>query len=139
MAKRRKKIKEYQPDRGENLIPSTDKKKSPAIDYPIFCFKYLEQDITTFQPKTKSAILGKLYNWSKLTWKEINTLDRHKMGYEKIPRNQIKGIKAPSFITPDVQSYLVFRYQSKKALIGHKSDNAFHILFFDENFNAYEH
>ena len=51
-----------------------------------------------------------------------------------------KSIDAPipQSVTDDV-TFLVLRFNGKKAMIGYRDGRTFHILLLDHNFTAYKH
>lgn len=118
------------------VVPNKNDEK---IDYPIFCFKYL-QTSKCKDHKCYSDLIIRLQKLSTLGWKQIEKSPRHSFGTEPIPRKRIKP-KLPNFITPDVRSLTVFRSAgNNKVFIGMRSDNIFHIIFIEENFgDIYDH
>ena len=125
---------------GNNIMPSEDRIED-IVDYPVFCFKHLSDDSFKILDKSqRSVVIQKLFNWSKMKWQHINTLGKHQAGFELIPIKKVSGFKKPAFLTPDITQYHVFRYQGKRAMIGHKSRSSiFHIFHFDNNFTSYNH
>lgn len=96
-----------------------------------FCFSKLNKD-------HKSQFAEAIYRRKSLTWNEINCADRHALGYEKIPKDQIKQAM-PLFITEDEDHLLVFRYNGMHPMVGYRKKDVFYILWFDHNFKLYNH
>lgn len=110
-----------------------------AIDYPIFCFKYLQIEPKGDDP-FYAAFIVRLTKLSQLSWSKINTTQRHGFGTEKIPVGQIKP-KMPNFVTPDVSHLIVFRANGdNRPFLGLRKGNVFHIIFIEERFgDVYNH
>ena len=69
---------------------------------------------------------------------EITNLPKKGQGFEKIPRGQIlAGI--PAQITEDVTDFWAFRFHGKAPMVGYKSGEVFHVLWFDPDFTLYNH
>ena len=96
-----------------------------------YCFSELE-DID------KKRFAESIFKRRSLKWKEIKGLNRHKLGFEKIPKSQIKG-SIPNFITEDVKDFLSFRFSEMKPMVGYREKNIFYILWFDKNRTLYNH
>lgn len=111
-------------------------------DYPIFCFKYLND--TSFKDCKDSKILIdfllRLQKLSDLGWKEIRKSNRHSFGMEKISVNAIKP-SLPKCITPDVEYLHVFRATgSNLPFVGIVIQKVFRVLFIETKFgDIYNH
>ena len=132
------KLKRKKPQSGNKISPP-ESNKFKNIDYPVFCFKYLQKgySITDLDANNKSALLEQLYKLSQLSWSNIQTTHRHGMGTEKIDQNSIKP-PLPSFVTKEV-TLLALRYLGKQPFVGYRFDHVFHILYIDHNFTVYPH
>ena len=73
-----------------------------------------------------------------LTWNEIKRAGRHGLGTEKISKDAIKEA-TPKFITEEIDTYLVFRYNGLKPMVGYRQRDVFYILWFDSDFTLYDH
>jgi len=107
--------------------------------YPIFCFKYLMNEPKR-DPAGKAGFyaefITRLKKLSNLGWKEINASGRHGFGYEKIPIKNIKKNNFPSIITPEINDLVIFRATGdNRAFLGIRSDDIFHIIFIEEDFD----
>ncbi|EDM68296.1 hypothetical protein PE36_15904 [Moritella sp. PE36] len=96
-----------------------------------YCLQKLDQE-------GKSAFADAIFRRKDITWREINRSGRHKLGSEKMPIASIKAAK-PSFITPDMSDYLVFRYHGKRPMVGYRKNDVFYVLWFDHDFTLYDH
>lgn len=68
-----------------------------------------------------------LYKRKSLTWNEIKQASKHGLGTEKIPKTAINE-PSPTFITEDLDDYLVFRYNGKSPMVGYRVREVFYIL-----------
>lgn len=127
--------------KGANIgSPSLSADKPPEQCRPLFSFEHIQNGdfcLTCCETSEKAALSDKLYRLSKLPWAEIKQQHRHKLGFEKISRAAIKT-KIPPHITPDID-LIAFRFDGKKAMVGYRQLDVFHILWFDRAFKLYKH
>lgn len=111
-----------------------------GIDYPLFCFKHLQKgfDLSSCNDDEKKAFVNQIVNLAQLEWKKIDITPRKGMGYEQIPIEQIKPAR-PSFITPDVDHLLAFRFSGKKPFLALRNRCILHIIYIDTKYNVYDH
>lgn len=119
-----------------------DKNKLDGIDYPVFCFKHL-QNTSIKECKDASIFydfLDRLQKLSNLGWKEIRTSQRHGFGMEKIPVGSIIP-KLPKFITPDVSHLTIFRANGNNLpFLGVQNGSVFHVIYLETKFgDVYDH
>jgi hypothetical protein len=120
-------------------------KKNPIEDikYPLFSFKYLEDDSIKDCDDSKFFFdfIIRLKKLSELGWDEIRKSARHSFGTEKIPKNKIKKSVFPKIVTPDVQYLTVFRTKGNNLpFVGIQEGIVFHILFIECEFgDIYDH
>lgn len=109
------------------------------IDYPVFCFKHLSIK-SRGDYKFYFNFIERLNKLSNLSWKQINTTQKHGFGTEKLPVEQIKP-DLPQFISPDVKELLVFRANGdNRPFLGLRTGKIFHIVFIEEKFgDVYNH
>lgn len=86
------------------------------------------------EPKEFRALIKHLKTLSQMTWTQVDAADRHGLGYEKLPSNQIKE-KLPA----NCDTVLSFRYSNKKPFIGVREKNVFNIYYIDPSFDLYDH
>jgi len=113
------------------------------LDFPIFCFRYLNKNynIDKCPTKDKQELITRLAKLAELGFKEIDKSGRHQFGHEKIPRKSLK-INLPDFITEDVDFVYAYRYNVKKnPFIAYRRPISplLHILAIDYNFTLYKH
>lgn len=115
-------------------------KHSTNLAQPIFSLHYLQSDfcITICGREDQARFLDKLVGLSRLTWQQISSSGRHKMGTEIIPRSAIIP-RIPSSIPKDAP-LLAFRFSGLKPMVGFRSDQIFHIIWFEREFDTlYKH
>lgn len=116
--------------------------KGIVNDYPIFCFKYLQEVSVKNCSDSKFFydFLFRLKKLSELGWNEINKSARHSFGTEKMP---IKSLKPdlPAIITDDVDELTVFRANGNNLpFLGIRKSGLFHVIFIETNFgDIYNH
>ena len=96
-----------------------------------YCLSKLEKD-------DKAAFADSIYKRKDISWNEIQKLDRHGLGYEKIPVKSIET-PVPRFITEDNSNLIAFRFNGMKPMIGYRLKNVFYVLWFDHDFTVYKH
>lgn len=111
------------------------------IDYPIFCFKHLQDvSIKGCDPSIYSSLISRIRKLQELGWNEINKSGRHSYGHEGIPISKIKP-SLPPFISEDVEKLYAFRYTGNNLpFLALRNGNILHIVFIETNFgDIYEH
>ena len=127
----------------KEAIIAIGKDKSDNLDYPIFCFKYLQE--VSFPNSKDFDLLCKfiirLKKLSELGWEEIRTSPKHSFGTEQIPYTQIKPKdKLPSFVTPETKLTIFRAHGDNRTFAGIQEKNIFHIIFIEANFgDLYDH
>lgn len=116
--------------------------KAVINEYPIFCFKYL-QEVSIEKCKDSKFFYDFIFRLRKLGelgWKEINKSSRHSFGTEKISVKSLKP-NLPSIITDDVDELTVFRANGNNLpFLGIRKPGVFHIIFIETNFgDIYDH
>jgi hypothetical protein len=89
--------------------------------------------------KEKSAFAEQMIKLSQLKWSEITEANRHGLGSEHISQSAITGDKIPRDIIKPDTNLLALRFDAKKAMIGFREKDIFHILWFDRNYTLYKH
>jgi hypothetical protein len=122
-------------------IRDVDSDKINEIDYPVFCFRYLEQvsikgsrDLAFF-----TNFLQRLQRLSRLSWVEISKEPVHGYGTEEIPVEQL--IPQPCFIIQGREKLTVFRANSdNRVFLGYREGIVFHIVYIETRFgDIYRH
>lgn len=93
---------------------------------------------TALSNEDKKQFAENIYKRKDIKWRDIKNLPKQGLGTEKIPKNQIKG-SIPSYITEDMNDFLVFRFNGKKPMVGYREKNIFYVLWFDLDFTLYKH
>ncbi|MBR1735378.1 MAG: hypothetical protein IJ730_08110 [Alphaproteobacteria bacterium] len=106
----------------------------------VFSFKFMVRDeysLFSCSQEEKNAFLKTMEKLSQLTWENVMSINRHKLGCEHISQKSIKT-PIPSYITPDTQ-LIAFRFSGKKAMVGFRNRDTFYIIWFDKDFSLYKH
>lgn len=96
-----------------------------------YCFSNLQQE-------DKANFADAIFKRKSLTWAELQQVDRHGLGHEKISRTSIKPA-IPKFITAEEHNLLAFRFSAMKPMVGYRVKNVFYVLWFDHDFTVYSH
>ena len=106
---------------------------------PVFCLRHLVDGwrISDCERDDQAAFALTAERLSRLSWQEIKNAHRHGVGTEKISRDALKA-PVPMSITEDVQ-FLALRFSGKKPMVGFRSNQIFHIVWFDPRFELYDH
>jgi hypothetical protein len=137
------------PKKKSILQPNKNKGKQLAsqetIDYdnkpPIFSLERLIQGDYCFSnlaQKDKAAFAESIFKRRNIPWRDIKSLPRHGLGFEKISKASIKTA-LPKNITEDFNYFLAFRFSGKKPMVGYRINEIFYVLWFDHDFTLYEH
>jgi hypothetical protein len=129
--------------KNEKREENIDKNKIDALNYPIFCFKYL-QKISIEDSSDADFFVNFLFRLQKLSnlgWEEIRKSSKHSFGTEQIPVNDLKPKVYPSIVTPEVTHLTVFRATGdNRPFLGIQNKDVFHIIFVEAKFNdIYDH
>ena len=106
---------------------------------PKFCLEHLQKDhcLSKCTTEEKAAFADRIHEMSQLTWQQLSQAHRHKQGFEPIDRSAIKGT-FPSVLTQDV-TILAFRFSGMAPMVGFRTGEVFHVVWFDRAFNLYKH
>ncbi|MBD2384885.1 hypothetical protein [Cylindrospermum sp. FACHB-282] len=136
----KRKFKQPPKESGNKLgTPSAKQEESPEQQPPIFSLRYLDNEycITKCTKDEQAAFALKIHKLSQLTWCQIQSQDRHGLGYEKIARVAIKA-PIPKFITEDV-NIIAFRFSGKSPMVGYRDKAVFYVIWLDRDFTLYDH
>ena len=112
------------------------------VDYnklnPVFSFIYLDKkySIDECTLEDKSKFFSKLVKLSQMTWQDIISTHRHGLGSETIKKD---AIKCSINNVPEGCTFIALRFSEKKAMVGFRDKNIFHIVWFDRDFTLYNH
>ena len=134
------KIKFKRPKDESKKFDLSDSKPSPEELPPVFSFEYIQSPYSQeeCQPAEIVALVKKLCQPRKVSWRQIKQSHRHGYGCEQIQQSSIKGVVIPKFITPDM-TLLAFRFCGLAPMIGFRSERIFHIVWLDRDFTLYKH
>lgn len=104
---------------------------------PAFCFQYMVDDYSVDAcGKDDQAMLAQaIFRRRNLTWKQLRTEHKHALGSETIDHLLMPR---PRGVTEDVR-ILAFRFSGKKAMVGFREDQIFHVVWLDHDFSVYKH
>ena len=113
-----------------------------GIDYPIFCFKHL-QNVSFCDCKNHKFFhdfLLRLTTLSNLGWDGMRSSDKHAYGMGKIPNAKIFP-SLPAFITPDVKDLTTIRANGNNLpFVGLQNEKIFHVIYIETKFgDIYDH
>jgi hypothetical protein len=98
------------------------------------CSGYGIQELTKDQ---RSEFLLKWAKRSQYSWKELIQHKTHGLGYEHLPKNQIKK-RAPDHLAQT--KYMVFRHDANLPVVGFKAGNVFYALWVEARYgDVYQH
>lgn len=106
---------------------------------PIFCLRHIAPGwgVSDCERDDQAAFACTIEKLSQLTWQEIRNAPKHGVGTEKIPKARLKAA-VPGGITDDVE-FLALRFSGKKAMVGFRSSEIFHVVWLDHAFRLYDH
>lgn len=136
MVKKIKRSLKVESKRIKYPIPDT----IPSIqEKPIFSFLHLQDNycISKCSKEQKIGFVDTMRALSKMTWNEIRSAPRHGLGSEKIERRFIKA-SIPNNISDDA-TFIAIRFSANAPMVGFRTDNIFHIVWFDRDFTLYDH
>lgn len=137
-----------QQDNSFELIKSAIEQKSIGteeilnlrdIDYPLFSFRHLKEEsyTSTKDYKFLSGVITRFHTLSTLGWKEIRSSNKHSIGMESIPKEEITS-ELPSIVTPDVKKVHMFRVSGdNRVMIGLQVGKVYHVFFIAANFTDF--
>ena len=128
------------PEVEKNINP-TDIERMAQIDYPLFSFKHLQKVSFDGDVKAKffQDFLLRLKKYSDLGWKQMATEKTHGYGGEYLPQAHMKSL-LPAVVTPEVQLMVLRSANDKRAMVGFREWNIYHVIFIEAEFNdIYEH
>lgn len=138
MSKKRK-IKSGRPRQGP-LVKSQE-----TINYsqkpPIFSLERLQSGkycLSSLCQEDKASFSDSQFKRKNISWYEVDKIDRHGLGTEKIPKSAIRAA-LPPFITDDFSHFIAFRYRGRAPMVGYRQKDVFFVLWFDHDFTLYDH
>lgn len=138
MAKSKGKLKAYS-NKGSRLTVEEPEDYNKMV--PLFSLERLQSGtycLSNLEKDDKAAFADSIFKRKNVTWNQIQQMDRHALGYEKISVSSIKTA-VPKFITEDQENLIAFRFSGLKPMVGYRSKNIFFVLWFDHDFTVYDH
>lgn len=114
------------------VAPDTTPIGSTNHLHPLFCFRHIS-GIAAHE--VFSALAKGLHDLAQLSWAQIQQARRQGIGFELIPRKQIK-VPLNSF-ADNLDDVLSFRLSGRWRLIGHRDNRVLSILYVDPDHGAY--
>ena len=113
--------------------------RSPSLGYPVFCLRHLQAgyDIEDLQIQDQCQFIKRLRHLSKMEWASILEAHRHGAGKENIQRNAIR-VAFPRAVHDDATLWAL-RYAQRKAMVGWRDGDVFHVVWIDHTFSVYNH
>lgn len=87
----------------------------------------------------RAAFAAGMEKRSQLTWRQLKSEPREKLGFELIPVAQIAAPLPKRVVTPDVTDVIVVRCGGLRRLIGIRRDQIFLVLVCDASGSCYAH
>lgn len=85
----------------------------------------------------RSEFLIKWAKRSAFTWKDLTTHKKHGLGFEMLPKKQIKPSVPESL---EQEKYMVFRHEGNLPFVGFKVGNVFNVLWIEVEYGkVYDH
>lgn len=139
MAKNKKIKAQPAPQSGKRIAPPETTAVNAFREPPMFSMRYLQKgfDVEDCEKDDQAAFARRLCKWSKMTWQEIQSHEKHGLGHETMPHKSMR-VALPPQITPDV-NILVFRLSFPKTIIGYKDGVVFYVLWIDPDLKCYDH
>lgn len=124
---------------GERIRARTSGSGSTDGLTPIFCLRHVAAGwgVCDCEREDQAAFALTVERLCRLTWQQIRSAPRHGAGTEKVSKNALRAPVPPS-ITDDVE-FLALRFSGKKAMVGFRSYEVFHVIWLDRAFRLYDH
>lgn len=135
------KIKQPKIEANASYVASPEAVGSTDQFSPVFSLEFMDEGhygLSSCQRDEKAAFADTLRMLSQQTWGELRQNSRKKMGYEQIPRRQIKG-RVPVKVPADVEHFIAFRFQGQKPMIGYRAGRTLFLIWLDRDFTLYDH
>jgi hypothetical protein len=108
---------------------------------PVFSLRHMRKkyNLSKCTSEEKQAFVNQMIILSQLTWVKIIQSGRHGLGSEHISQDAISGDEIPKDIIKPDTNLLALRFDGKKAMVGFREKDIFHILWFDRDYTLYKH
>lgn len=96
--------------------------------------------VENLETDEKCKFLSALCTLGKMTWAEANAADRHKLGYELLPIEQLKLTNTKSEVCSGVEKVHIFRWRGNLPFAGVRRGSILHILAIERCYgDLYKH
>lgn len=136
------KIKSPNKQDNSKIKPRENKKVSTNTFTPIFSFEHMIDKchcVDCCENDDLVALVKRIRLLSKMTWNQILSSSRHKLGCEKIARDSINEKIPTKLHGQEDINFLSLRFNGMKPMIGFREDRIFHIIWIDFDFKVYKH
>jgi hypothetical protein len=136
-----KRIQKPSINQGKNIRIEEYQSTNTDNQSPIFCLEYIQKGyyISNCTKDEQVAFLDSLFSRRNLPWTDLKGMHRHKLGPEKIARNAIKAPIPPLILIKPDTTFLAFRFDGLKAMVGFRVGRLFYVLWLDQQFKLYRH
>ena len=125
---------------GASRIPDP----APPVDHdkstPRFCLRHLQGDYSLQQLDRdhQAAFALALEKRAQMTWQQIKFADRHGLGSELIPVEQLRTTVPVKF--RDEAKAMVLRYKDTLPMVGFRTTDTFHVVWIEcTHGDVYDH
>jgi len=109
------------------------------LSKPVFSFYHMQYGrkccLSCSNATDKVSISDRLIALSQKTWRELASISRTGLGYEKIPQKQFK-VSLPPSVTEEV-TIQVFRHSHAGRIAGFRQKDVYHIILVGDD--LYDH
>lgn len=93
--------------------------------------------VTAGDQRSQAEFALALRKRADLTWSQLRQVPHETLGYERMPRDQIRA-PIPPFFAED-ETPIVFRIADRGRIVGFRQDAVFHVVWVDMKFELYPH
>lgn len=114
-------------------------KHADTAGYPVLSLRHLRNGygVEELSQSQRSEFLIKWAKRSQHTWTELVQHRKHGLGYELLPKKQIKK-DAPDHLSQE--KYMVVRHEGNLPVVGFKAGDIFFALWIEANYgDIYDH
>lgn len=114
--------------------------KAASDEYPVLSTRFLQKGwgFEEMTDETRLSFLQKWHKRSEISWKDLTSHQRHGLGSEYIPSQQIKPQVPRQF--QEIEKFRVFRHHANLPFAGWKDRGIFYVLWIESRYNdLYDH
>lgn len=130
------KLKNKQSKHGKFIKEHSQSIENHDSMHLIFSFKNLQPNYCLSKCTTneKAAFSDQLRILGAKTWRELKQAPKHGIGFEKISNFKVAIPK-----NLENETFIAFRFDGKKPMVGYRCKQIFNIVYLDRNFTLYDH